>query len=222
MTQSIVAIIKCQSYDGEEVKEAVERGIGLLGGVKEFTGPKDRILLKPNLLVGEKPEKCVTTHPEVFRAVAEAFAPYCSGLSYGDSPAFESMEKVARIAGLSDIAKELDIAAADFKTVEKVYFEEAIQNKKLLLAKGVLEADGIISIAKLKTHAFAKMTGAIKNQFGCVPGKLKSEFHAKLPTSIVFPVCWWISTFISGPGFILWTALWPWKATVPGAVRPEI
>ncbi|HEY9765370.1 MAG TPA: DUF362 domain-containing protein, partial [Chroococcales cyanobacterium] len=34
---------------------------------------------------------------------------------------------------------------------------------------------------KLKMHALTRMTGSIKNQFGCVPGTLKAEFHAKLP-----------------------------------------
>ncbi len=40
--------------------------------------------------------------------------------------------------------------------------------------------DGIISLPKLKTHALTRMTGAIKNQFGCVPGMLKGEFHARM------------------------------------------
>ncbi len=30
------------------------------------------------------------------------------------------------------------------------------------------------------------MTGSIKNQFGCVPGKLKGEMHVKLPSAIDF------------------------------------
>jgi Pyruvate/2-oxoacid:ferredoxin oxidoreductase delta subunit len=45
----------------------------------------------------------------------------------------------------------------------------------------VLESDGVISLPKLKTHAFEKFTGCIKNQFGCIPGLLKAEFHVKLP-----------------------------------------
>jgi ferredoxin len=44
-----------------------------------------------------------------------------------------------------------------------------------------LAVDGIVSLSKLKTHGLTRMTGAIKNQFGCVPGVLKSEFHARLP-----------------------------------------
>lgn len=70
---SKVALIYCQSYEYEEVLKAVKKGINLLGGVQQFASPREEILLKPNLLSADPPEKCVTTHPSVFRAVAEVF-----------------------------------------------------------------------------------------------------------------------------------------------------
>jgi ferredoxin len=45
----------------------------------------------------------------------------------------------------------------------------------------VLAADGLVSLSKLKAHGLARLTGAVKNQFGCIPGMLKSEFHARMP-----------------------------------------
>ncbi len=50
---SIVAAIGYISYDRVEVQEAVDRGLGLLGGAKAFVQPEERILLKPNLLIVE-------------------------------------------------------------------------------------------------------------------------------------------------------------------------
>lgn len=176
-----MAIVKCAGYDPKTVLTAVDEGIGLLGGINEFCRCNEKILLKPNLLAGEPPEKCVTTHPAVFQAVAKIFSSVSRELFYGDSPAFQSMESVARKSGIAKAALESHVDIADFITTDTVFFEQAHQNKKLFLARGALEADGIISISKLKTHGFARMTGAIKNQFGCVPGLLKSEFHAKLP-----------------------------------------
>jgi uncharacterized Fe-S center protein len=70
---------------------------------------------------------------------------------------------------------------ADFKHGEDIIFKEGIQNKKFIIARGVLDSNGVISIAKLKTHGLTRLTGAIKNQFGCIPGILKGEFHVKLP-----------------------------------------
>ncbi len=181
-----VAIMECRSYDDDEVKNAVEKGFALLGGAGKFVGAGEKILLKPNLLVAEKPEKCVTTHPSVFRAVVEVMLSTGAELSYGDSPAFGGMAKAARKAGLAEIALELKVKAADFKNGKEIFFEQGVQNRKFVIAEGALECDGIISLPKLKTHALERLTGSIKNQFGCVPGVLKGEFHVKLPDAHQF------------------------------------
>jgi len=43
------------------------------------------------------------------------------------------------------------------------------------------EADCLVSVAKLKTHMFLNMTGAIKNMFGSVPGANKFSYHSRFP-----------------------------------------
>ena len=176
-----VAVIRCDSYNYEEVLKAVEKGIDLVGGAGFFVKANEKILLKPNLLSADPPERCATTHPSVFKAVAEIFLKTGAKITYGDSPGFTSPKSTALKAGLSPIADELGIELADFENGDEIFYDKGIQNKKFIIAKGVLEADGIISLPKLKTHGFAKMTGSIKNQFGCVPGKLKGEYHVKIP-----------------------------------------
>ncbi len=142
--------------------------------------------MKPNLLAGDAPEKCVTTHPAVFRAMAELTLSSGAAVSFGDSPGFGSMVAVARKAGLLHVAEELGIGLADFKTGVEVFCEEAKQNKKFTVAKAIMESDVIISLPKLKTHGFEKYTGCIKNQFGCIPGIMKGEYHIKLPDANKF------------------------------------
>lgn len=180
-SKSRVALVKCEDYDYQQVKQAVEKGIELIGGCTSLVQPGDRILLKPNLLAPDPPEKCVTTHPSVFKAVAEIFLAAGAVLSYGDSPAVGSSERAARKAGIMVVAEELGIVLADFKNGEEVTFLEGVQNKKFVIARGVLANDGLISLPKLKTHGLTRLTGAVKNQFGCIPGVLKGEFHVKLP-----------------------------------------
>jgi uncharacterized protein (DUF362 family)/NAD-dependent dihydropyrimidine dehydrogenase PreA subunit len=141
----------------------------------------EKILLKPNLLIGDPPEKCVTTHPSVFKAAAEIFKSAGAIMYYGDSPSFGSTLAAAKKAGIADAAQESGIIPADFKTGVEVFYEKGIQNKKFVIAKGVLDSDGIISLPKLKTHGFERYTGCVKNQFGCIPGLLKGEYHVKLP-----------------------------------------
>ena len=72
-----VALVRCGTYNREEVEAAVEEAIRLLGGFETIFGERDGlravgkdepIVLKPNLLAKADPQKAVTTHPEVFRA----------------------------------------------------------------------------------------------------------------------------------------------------------
>jgi uncharacterized protein (DUF362 family)/Pyruvate/2-oxoacid:ferredoxin oxidoreductase delta subunit len=164
----------------------VERVLALLEQEGELVQPGETVVLKPNLLAPEPPERAVTTHPEVFRAVAEALRRRGACLSYGDSPAVGSMRRAARRAGLDQVAQELGITAADFSSGREVSFPEGVQNKRFTLAAGALAADCLVSLPKLKTHGLMLVTGAVKNQFGCVPGLLKGEFHLRLPQAEQF------------------------------------
>ncbi|MGD2147265.1 MAG: DUF362 domain-containing protein, partial [Anaerolineae bacterium] len=49
------------------------------------------------------------------------------------------------------------------------------------IARPVLEADLVINLPKLKTHALTLYTGAIKNLFGSIPGTRKRELHFQAP-----------------------------------------
>jgi uncharacterized protein (DUF362 family)/Pyruvate/2-oxoacid:ferredoxin oxidoreductase delta subunit len=183
---SRVVLVTCESYEYGAVRAAVKNGLDLLGGARRFARHGEKILFKVNLLTGEPPEKCVTTHPAVLKAAGELFRQTGARLCYGDSPSFGSTAAAARKSGMTAPAKEAGIELADFGKGEPVSFPEGKQNKNFVVAKPVLESDGIISLPKLKTHAFQKFTGCIKNQFGCVPGVLKAEFHVKLPNANEF------------------------------------
>ncbi len=184
--KSQVALVRCDRYDDKLVKEAVERGIALLGGIPKFISQNEHILLKPNVLSGVPVERCVTTHPSVLRAVAECCVQTGVKVSVGDSPGFGKPVPAMKKAGLLNVTESLGLQIADFDTGETVSFPEGSLNKQFTIAKGVLEADGLISLSKFKTHGLMKITGAIKNQFGCVPGILKGEFHVKLPNVDLF------------------------------------
>ncbi len=183
---SVVAIISCKSYDEAEVLSALEKGISLLGGAAQFVRPGEKILLKLNWLTGDAPEKCVTTHPAVFRAAAKILQQAGAQLTYGDSPGFQSPESAAKKTGCAEVAEQLNIPLADFRAGREAHYREGKQNKKFMIANGVLDSDGVISLPKMKTHAFQRVTGAVKNQFGCIPGALKGEFHVKVPDAFDF------------------------------------
>ena len=92
MNKSRVAVIKCTSYNDDGVLQSIKKGIELLGGVSQFVKPGEKIVLKPNILLGADPEKCVTTHPAVFKAVGQLFKSAGAIVYYGDSPSFGNAE----------------------------------------------------------------------------------------------------------------------------------
>lgn len=184
--RSRVALVRCESYDPSQVMEAVGRGIDLLGGADRFARPGERILLKPNFLVSSAPTSAVTTHPSVFGAVARSLKAAGAELSYGDSPGFGSASAVARKSGVAQAAQEEGVTLADFTSGRTVSFPDGRLIKQFTVAESVLDADGLVSLPKLKSHALTRMTGAIKNQLGCVPGMLKSEWHARMPDVVRF------------------------------------
>ena len=180
-THSTVAIVRCGSYERSEVEAAVGRGLALLGGVAAFARPGERLVVKPNVLIGDEPHKAATTHPEVFRAVAARLLAAGLDLAYGDSSGFGRPAPNLRRAGIAAAADELGVPLADFEKGREVSFAESPSLKRFLVAEGVLEADGLVSVAKMKTHGFQRITGAVKNQLGCVPGLAKAELHLRLP-----------------------------------------
>lgn len=184
--RSKVALVRCESYNEVDVDAAVRRGVDLLGGMSAFIKPGEKIVLKPNILVGDSPEKQISPNPVVFKAVAGLAKEVTPNLTYGDSPGFGKTPSQAKRAGLAQAAESLGIPLADFEHGREVQFNGSPFIQRFVLANGVLDSDGLISIAKFKAHQLTRITGAVKNQFGCVPGALKAEYHIKLPSALDF------------------------------------
>jgi uncharacterized protein (DUF362 family)/Pyruvate/2-oxoacid:ferredoxin oxidoreductase delta subunit len=181
MNKSTVAVVRCDTYDGQQVFKAVEIGLDMLGGISCFIEPGEKIVVKPNVLSGTDPQKCVTTHPSVFEAVGRLLQKAGASVYYGDSPSFGKCEGHMKRAGLKQVADELGVRLADFDNGKTMSHKAALLNKRFIIANGVVESDGLVSLPKLKTHPLTRFTGTIKNQFGCVPGILKSQYHVKMP-----------------------------------------
>jgi uncharacterized protein (DUF362 family)/NAD-dependent dihydropyrimidine dehydrogenase PreA subunit len=183
MQKSKVALVKCESYDEKKVWLAVARAIELLGGIQKFTKHEDSVLLKPNLLSPQTPDKAVTTHPSVFYAVGKYFQDSVPSLklSYGDSAPKGTTVKILSVTGIKDAAGKLNIPNQNFEERITVSNPDGFVHKQFTIARPVHECDVLINIAKFKTHHLTRITAAVKNLFGCIPGLMKPEFHVKLP-----------------------------------------
>jgi len=181
MNKARVIIIRCDTYEDDQVLTAIQKGVDMLGGISLFAKPGERIVLKPNILIGTDPDKHVTTHPAVFRAVGKLLKDTGANVLYGDSPSFGKAEPNLRKSGIKQVADELGFGVADFNSGRSVSHKDALLVKKFVVANGVLDSDGLVSLPKFKTHGLVRFTGAVKNQFGCIPGLMKSQYHVKLP-----------------------------------------
>lgn len=189
MERAKVVLIPLDTYDQERVDAVVAEGFSLLGGLETLFCPEERILLKPNMLSRALPQKAITTHPAVFSAVAKALqAAGCQHLTYGDSPGnpTNTPAKAAETCGIGAAAEALGIPLGDFTHSETVSFPEGQVAKSFAFAKAVTEAEAMINLCKMKTHALERITGGVKNLYGCICGVNKAAGHAVHPSSDTF------------------------------------
>lgn len=186
MEKSKVALLRCESYDPEDVYNVIKRGIDLIGGIDKFIKSNEKILIKPNILAGRSPEKATTTHPAVFEAVVRILNEKNVNITYGDSPGFDKPSVGLAKSGITTVAEKYNINQADFDGGKRVSYNEGVIAKSFVIANGVLDSDGIISLPKMKTHQLTRVTGAVKNQFGCVCGINKAGYHVTLPNATNF------------------------------------
>jgi len=176
---SLVSVVACETYEPEAVGRAVEAALAPLGGIGKFVRPGMRVLLKPNLLLAANPEQAVTTHPAVVQAVAERVQEAGGTTLIGDSPAgsIKNGPLTWRKSGLTEVAARTGAHLVPFDGVTW----KRLDGADYFIAHPVLEADVVINLPKLKTHALTLYTGAVKNLFGTIPGTRKREVHFRAP-----------------------------------------
>ncbi len=99
----------------------------------------------------------------------------------GDSPGQQgkSVSDIAKEIGMFEVCEEHGIKLIDFGSEPPLIetIDNAINMKEFRVAKAIKDCDILINLPKLKSHAEATMTGAIKNYWGIIPGGLKAKYH---------------------------------------------
>jgi len=144
-----------------------------------FVKPGQRVLLKPNLLMGIAPDAAVTTHPAVLDAVLTLVREAGGLPMVGDSPGIGELAGIAVRCGIKAVLDAHHVPLADFTSEYVFTCEENVIGKRIALARAVADADVIISLPKLKTHVQMALTCAVKNQYGLIPGVRKSQYHLR-------------------------------------------
>jgi len=179
--KSIVSSISIDSYDSAKLEAAIHKLLDPLGRINRFVKPGMTVLINPNLLSARKPEKAVTTHPELVAAVSALCIKAGAEVIIGDSPGGveKGLKRVWDNTGMT--------AAAEMSKARLVGFESgrvkeaAVDGRKYYISRYAYDVDLIISLPKLKTHVLTNYTGAIKNCYGFIPGLRKSDYHRQNP-----------------------------------------
>ncbi len=177
--KSKASIIRCHTYDPQELYAAVKKSVDLIGGIESFVKNGQKVLLKPNLLKEAKPEEAVTTHPEFIRAVIRLVKKQTNNIFLGDSPGgLVKAQTVYKSCGIEKVANE--------EGIQLIQFNSIVKKDNIPFAKIMDEVDVLISLPKFKTHNLAVITSAVKNVFGLIPGLYKVHAHKQAPNFVKF------------------------------------
>ncbi len=138
------------------------------------------IIVKPNMLSDKEPERAVTTHPEVVRAVIRALKAAGAVPAVADSPCSAvKLEKVWDKTGIRAVCAEEDVELINAEKSGSATF--SYMGTGYSIAKPFVDADAIVNVPKLKTHVLTSMTAGVKNLYGTIPGYQKAQLHKRFP-----------------------------------------
>lgn len=160
----------CQAMDALQIAQDLRPGL--------------KVVIKPNLVLAKSPAFPVTTHPVVVSAVVRFLREHgVTDITLAESSGglynAEHMKNLYKVCGMTSLEPDLRLNM-DF-TARTVPCQEGFKNHSFHLITPITEADYIINICKLKTHAMTGYSGGIKNLFGTIPGLEKPQMHYRWP-----------------------------------------
>jgi uncharacterized protein (DUF362 family)/NAD-dependent dihydropyrimidine dehydrogenase PreA subunit len=167
-----------EGYRRDSIRTALAEMIPQAGGWPDAAAEGAMVLLKVNMLSAKEPHRAITTHPEVVAAMAQLLLERGCRVQVGDSPggAVKGIERYWRRCGYLALAEELEIELVNFEKSGSV--EVAVGGRTYNIARPLLDADAVINMCKFKTHGICRLTNAVKNGFGAVPGLGKAILHS--------------------------------------------
>ncbi|MEG1520085.1 MAG: DUF362 domain-containing protein, partial [Clostridia bacterium] len=155
--KDLVSLVKCEDYELENVKKALQNLIDNLGGLDKFVSSGQKVLLKANLLNNFKVETASTTHPNVILALCDMLIAKGCDVTIGDSSGGfynkAHMSNVYKVTGMAYAAEKSGAKLNDDFTYSTVKFDGGVASKSFDIINAALNADVIINVAKLKTHS---------------------------------------------------------------------
>ncbi len=180
-----VYLYKAADYGENTMQGLVKAIFAPYGGAEGLLNGRHSVLIKPNLVTKKGINTGATTHPAMLRALCaellEAGAELCVAESHGGTYTDSSVKGQFAACGVTEALKDLPVKLCTTAESLSVDNPSGTVAKSFEIIKPVAEAQLIINLCKIKTHALTMYSGAAKNTFGVVPGLRKFELHARFP-----------------------------------------
>jgi uncharacterized protein (DUF362 family) len=175
---SKVAVVKGDAYS------ATVKALKLTN-FNQLIKRKTRIVIKPNLTVPITADKGITTDVNVIRAIIDQI-PNPEKIKIVEGSIGDDTTEAFKINGYYKLEEDYGLKIIDTHKdkYEEVKVKKPLILKKIKISKTIFESDFLISVAKLKIHSIAVITGTLKNMMGACPKEQKSLIHCYIPNSL--------------------------------------
>lgn len=185
-----VAVGRLTEYDHDKILACLRTQADAIGIPADAYKGK-RVVIKPNLVAPTKPDGAATTHPAFLMAVVTFLRERgAEDLLLAESPGGPYTEATLRLnyktCGILDAAESVGLPLNYDTTAETVNAPAATACRAFQVITPILQADVIVDLCRLKSHSLTKMSAAVKNLFGVIPGVRKFEMHSAYPALPVF------------------------------------
>jgi len=180
---------------GGDIGVSVERVIALLGDLGQAIERGDRVLVKPNF---NSPDPFPgSTDLAFLRAVIELFLEAGATVTIGESSGgiWRPTENVFRKLGVFELAHRLNVDLLAFEDEADDWVRVKIDGDYLdvvTMPRSAYEADKIVYLPCMKTHGFARFSGALKLAVGFMhPGERRALHARHLQQKVAeISLCW--------------------------------
>jgi len=178
-----IAVIK--GSPGAGTRAAVE----LLGGMKQFVKPGNRVLIKPNMSFPVPPERASNTHPEVVRELAVMCKEAGASKIIIPDHTLSSPEDCLKSSGIADNCKNVDpgmvFSTNDDELYKEVSIPDAVTMNKTDILKDFLNSDVLIAAPVAKSHSSTGVSLSMKGMMGLIYNRGIMHWRYNLSKSIV-------------------------------------
>jgi len=164
-----------------------ERAEQILQSAVEQLGEEDvikashNIVIKPNLCCDKSSRSGATSDVSLVDALVSVLTNMNSSARISiveSNNASINASEAFELLGYSELAKHRNVTLVNLSNDKKRYVSiEGHILDNLLIPQTLFDMDYFVSVAKMKTNIIDRMSGVLKNQFGCLTARNKTRFH---------------------------------------------